>query len=46
MTAYFDERLANMGHSVSAGTPDWLKYEGDGVVLAVAEAKHAGKGAA
>lgn len=28
MAAYFDERLANMGESVSRGTPDWLKYDG------------------
>jgi hypothetical protein len=33
MTAYYDERLANMGCSMSAGTPDWLKYEGMGGVL-------------
>ncbi len=26
MLAYFDERLANMGESVSRGTPDWLIY--------------------
>ena len=31
MLAYFDERLANMGASVSAGTPDWLKYDGSAV---------------
>jgi len=28
MVAYFDERLANMGESVSRGTPDWLIYDG------------------
>jgi len=28
MIAYFDERLANAGNSLSAGTPDWLKYDG------------------
>jgi hypothetical protein len=27
MLAYFDERLANLGESVSRGTPDWLRFD-------------------
>ncbi len=27
MVAYYDERLANLGESVSRGTPDWLKFD-------------------
>jgi hypothetical protein len=32
LKAYFNERLANMGQSESAGTPDYLLYEGTGGV--------------
>ena len=34
MIAYYEERLANMGQSVSQGTPDWLKYDGGAVKTA------------
>ena len=27
LEAYYQERLANLGSSVSAGTPDWLKFD-------------------
>jgi hypothetical protein len=33
LKAYFNERLANMECSMSAGTPDYLLYEGTGGVL-------------
>lgn len=31
MSAYYDERLASAGVSMSAGTPDWLTYDGRAV---------------
>ena len=27
LLAYYDERWANLGQSVSRGTPDWLKFD-------------------
>jgi hypothetical protein len=27
LQAYYDERLANLGESVSRGTPDWLRFD-------------------
>ncbi len=41
---YYNERLANAGCSETAGTPEWLKYEGHGIVLSVVEAEYINKG--